>query len=49
MAITTPRWHELADHVLDGGVVTAADALAVLRSPDSELMEVVAAASRLRY
>lgn len=49
MAITTPRWHELADHVLDGGVVTAADALAVLRSPDSELMEVVAAASRLRF
>ncbi|WP_271799207.1 biotin synthase BioB [Dietzia maris] len=49
MATTAPRWHELADHVLDGGVVTAADALAVLRSPDSELMEVVAAASRLRF
>ncbi|UVE94418.1 biotin synthase BioB [Dietzia sp. B32] len=49
MAITTPRWHELADHVLDGGVVTAADALAVLDSPDAELMEVVAAASRLRF
>ena len=49
MSVTTPRWHELADHVLAGGAVTAADALAVLDSPDSELMEVVAAASRLRF
>ncbi|MCT1885684.1 biotin synthase BioB [Dietzia cinnamea] len=49
MPVTTPRWHELADHVLAGGAVTAADALAVLDSPDSELMEVVAAASRLRF
>ncbi|MGN0099675.1 MAG: biotin synthase BioB [Dietzia sp.] len=49
MPTTTPRWHELADHVLGGGAITAADALAVLDSPDSELMEVVAAASRLRF
>src|SRR5699024_5287490 len=45
----TPRWHELADHVLAGNQITAADALAVLRAPDSQLMEVVAAASRLRF
>ena len=45
----TPRWHELADHVLAGNQVSAADALAVLRAPDAQLMEVVAAASRLRF
>ena len=49
MPTTTPRWHELADHVLDGGVISAADALAILDSSDPELMEVVAAASRLRF
>ncbi len=44
-----PRWHELADHVLAGNQISAAEALAVLRAPDSQLMEVVAAASRLRF
>ena len=49
MTTTSPRWHELADHVLDGGAITAEQALAVLNSPDAELMEIVAAASRLRF
>ncbi|MEQ6903576.1 biotin synthase BioB [Nocardioides sp. YIM 152588] len=49
---TTPtpldRFDELATRILDGGAVTEADALAILRSTDEELMAVVAAASRLR-
>lgn len=45
----SPRWHDLADRVLAGNQVSTADALAVLRAPDAELMEVVAAASRLRF
>ena len=44
-----PRWHELADRVLAGNQISASDALAVLRAPDAQLMEVVAAASRLRF
>lgn len=39
---------ELADKVLGGGAVTAAEAVAVLQADDSELMAVVAAAGRLR-
>lgn len=38
----------LADRILDGGSATEADALAVLRADDVELMDVVAAAGRLR-
>ncbi|MEH6380697.1 biotin synthase BioB [Dietzia natronolimnaea] len=49
MATTTTRWHELADRILDGGAIDATEALAVLDSSDAELMEVVAAASRLRF
>ena len=48
-APAAPRWHELADAVLAGRQVTAEEALAVLRAPDTQLMEVVAAASRLRF
>lgn len=44
-----PRWHDLADRVLAGEQVSASDALAILRAPDAQLMEVVAAASRLRF
>ncbi|AWH94515.1 biotin synthase BioB [Dietzia psychralcaliphila] len=49
MATTTTRWHELADRILDGGAIDAREAVAVLDSSDAELMEVVAAASRLRF
>ena len=39
---------QLATTILDGGSATQEDALAVLRADDSELMDLVAAASRLR-
>ncbi len=39
---------QLATTILDGGAATPGDALAVLRADDTELMAVVAAASRLR-
>lgn len=45
----TVAWHELAERVLGGEQISAADALAVLDSSDAELMEVMAAASRLRF
>jgi biotin synthase len=48
----TPRtwnsWDELAERVLDGYELTAEDALAVLAAPNEELLEVLAAAYRVR-
>ncbi|MHA6804511.1 biotin synthase BioB [Salinifilum ghardaiensis] len=44
----SPTFHELADGVLGGTPATPEDALAVLRADESELMDVVAAAGRLR-
>lgn len=44
----TSQFAALADRILDGGSATEADALAVLRADDVELMDVVAAAGRLR-
>ncbi|MFE6647267.1 biotin synthase BioB [Nocardioides sp. NPDC057772] len=44
----TTAFDQLADRILSGGAATADDALAVLRTPDAELMGVVAAAGRLR-
>lgn len=44
----TTAFDQLADRILSGGAATAEDAVAVLRTPDSELMSVVAAAGRLR-
>jgi biotin synthase len=42
------RWHELAERVLAGHCLTADDGLAVLRSPDEELLDLLAAAYRVR-
>ncbi len=42
------RWSHLAQSVLDGRAVTSEEALSILKSPDSELLSVVAAASILR-
>jgi len=42
------RFHRLADSILAGTPATADDALAVLRSGPDELLDVVAAAGRLR-
>ena len=43
------RWIELAERVLEGGTLAAADALAVLRAPDHELLDIMAAAYRVRH
>ena len=43
------RWSELAEGVLDGRCLTEKEGLAVLRSPDHELLEVLAAAYRVRH
>lgn len=43
------NFSQLADRQLNGDTLTRAEALAVLSSSDDELMEVVAAASRLRH
>jgi len=42
------RWHEMADQVLDGRAITREDALDVLRAPDVELPDLLAAAFRVR-
>ena len=44
----TTAFDQLADRILSGGAATVEDAVAVLRTPDAELMGVVAAAGRLR-
>ncbi|MFC7493640.1 MULTISPECIES: biotin synthase BioB [unclassified Nocardioides] len=44
----TATFDQLADRILAGEAATEADALAVLRADDAELMHVVAAAGRLR-
>lgn len=41
-------WQELAHRVLAGHVLTRSEALAVLRSPDEELLDLLAAAYRVR-
>jgi biotin synthase len=43
------RWHALADHVLAGGELSRTDARAILESPDVELLDVLAAAWRVRH
>jgi biotin synthase len=42
------NWLELADRVLEGEPLTKTEALAVLRAPDAELLELLAAAYRVR-
>jgi biotin synthase len=41
-------WHSLADRVLAGHVLTMEEALAVLRSPDDELLDLMSAVYRVR-
>ena len=43
-----PTWSELADRVLGGHLVTESEALAALRAPDDELVELLAAAYKIR-
>lgn len=46
---TGSRWHALADRVLAGGTATPADALAILQAPDEALLDLLAAAYRIRH
>ena len=41
-------WHDLADRVLDGMSLATEEGLAILRSPDEELLDVLSAAFRVR-
>ncbi len=43
------RWQELADRVLEGHRLTEEEGLAILRSDDLELLELLAAAYRVRH
>ncbi len=43
------RWRELAQHVLDRHQVTRDEALAVLQSPDVELLDLIAACYQIRH
>ncbi|MBP88413.1 MAG: biotin synthase BioB [Planctomycetaceae bacterium] len=42
-------WHELADRVLSGHQTTAEEALAILRAPDVELLDILSAAYKIRH
>ncbi|MDP6443479.1 MAG: biotin synthase BioB [Pirellulaceae bacterium] len=44
----SPNWSSLADAVLGGHRLTEAEALRVLQAPDDELLEIMAAAFRVR-
>jgi biotin synthase len=44
-----PAWLELAERVLEGHSLSPDEGLAVLRSPDEQLLELLAAAYRVRY
>jgi len=43
------RWHALADRVLAGGAIDRDEARAILASPDEELLDLLAAAYRVRH
>jgi biotin synthase len=46
--VTPGRWHALADRVLAGGAIDRDDARAILESSDAELLDLLAAAYRVR-
>ena len=43
------RWQEIADRAIDGRLLDAEDGLAVLRAADDELLDLLAAAYRVRH
>jgi biotin synthase len=47
-AETRLDWSNLADRVLEGQRTSAAEALAILRAPDDELLDILSAAFRIR-
>lgn len=42
------KWNTLADHIVAGGALEQAEALQILRSPDAELLDLLAAAFKVR-
>lgn len=48
-AATSSRWSELATRVLEGHELTPEEAEAILAAPDGELLDLLAAAYRLRH
>jgi len=49
-APTSPsRWQSLADRVLAGGEISRDEALAILESPDEQLLDLLAATYRIRH
>ena len=46
--VTPGRWHALADRVLAGGAIDRDEARAILESTDAELLDLLAAAYRVR-
>ena len=46
---TSGRWQELASRVLEGQRLSEDEGLAILRSGDEEILDVLAAAYRVRY
>jgi biotin synthase len=48
LATAPAAWNELADRVLDGYQLTAEDAQAILAAPDAEVLDLLAAAYRVR-
>ncbi|HTQ39930.1 MAG TPA: biotin synthase BioB [Pirellulales bacterium] len=48
-ASSPSRWHELAQRVLDGHQLSRDEALAVLQSPDVELLDLIAACHKIRH
>lgn len=45
----TSRWHRLATRVLAGELTTEEEAVAILNSPDSELLDLLSATYRVRH
>lgn len=48
LASASLRWSRLADRVLEGQAITREEAISILEAPDQELMELLAAAYRVR-
>ncbi|WP_442485684.1 biotin synthase BioB [Aeoliella sp. SH292] len=49
LSATSSRWHEMAERVLDGEQLTAAEAESILAAPDIELLALLDAAYRVRH
>ena len=48
LAERTTDWHQMADRILDGHVLTADEGLSILRSEDDDILDLLAATYRVR-